>query len=172
MTGVGNESGPGVHRLGAERTEAGPYTPGQLARWSKQDAFRMEYGVLALLTGWFVTFVVFCLGLTVASVGAGGSDGFGWGFLFLALMFGFPVAAIIGLPLAIAIASPLRRVHNQWLHVPVFALAVGAAMGVVVAFPYDLQEKDVWLLLAPVLWAAASAAIGRASVIKMVARRN
>lgn len=170
MTGIENESGPGVHRPGAERPEAGPFTPEQLARWAKQDAFSMKYGPLALLTGWLVTLVVFCLGLSAYSGYLFTDDGIGWGMLPLALLFGLPVAIIFGLPLALLIAWTMRRVHNQRLHVLAFALAVGAAMGVAALFAYS--QEMLWAVASLAGWAAASAAIGRAVVIPMVARRN
>ncbi|AIY03383.1 hypothetical protein ART_3784 [Arthrobacter sp. PAMC 25486] len=94
----------------------------------------------------------------------------GWGLLPLSLVFGFPFAAFIGLPLAILIAWPLRRVRDQRLHVLALALAVGAAMGVVALFSYRFEM--LWAVAALAAWAAVSAAIGRAVVINMVARRN
>lgn len=132
--------------------------------------FRMEYGVPAVLVGWLVTFLAFCLGLTVANLVAEGADGLGLGFMVLSLMFGLPVAVLIGLPLALLISWPLRRVPNQWLHVVAFALGVGAAMVVGVYFSYGSEmNRGVAALVAG---AALSAAIGRASVITMVAKRN
>lgn len=170
MTGIGNESGPGIHGPGAEHTEAGPYTPEQLARWAKQDAFRMEYGIPAVLTGWLVTFILFCVGVTVAAGVISAGDASEWVVLPYTLMFGFPIALIVGLPLALLIAWPLRRVRNQGLHVLAFALGVGAVFGVLGMLSYDAELLWTAALLAG--WAAASAAIGRASVIQMVARRN
>lgn len=111
----------------------------------KDERFNMNYGTRALLTGWIVTFLVFCLGLTVVNVLTSGDQSSGWSLLPAALMFGFPVAVIVGLPLALPLALllawPLWRVRDQRLHVLVFALALGAA-------------------------------IGRAAVITMAARRN
>ena len=87
-----------------------------------------------------------------------------------ALMFGFPVAAIVGLPLALLLAWGLRRVRDQRLHVLVFALAMGA---VTTAIMFVLAEAQMvpgnFVIAAGV---AVGAAIGRAAVIKMVARRN
>ncbi|PYG99129.1 hypothetical protein CVV67_17205 [Arthrobacter stackebrandtii] len=144
----------------------------QAARWAKEDRFSMRYGATALLTGWFVTFLVFCLGLTAAHVVAEGGTGFGWNFLTLALIFGFPVAVVVGLPLAILIAWPLRRVDNQWLHVAGFALGVGAAMALATALISGFDKGAGWWVLLLALWTAVSAAMGRASVMGMVARRN
>lgn len=142
----------------------------QAARWAKEDSFSMRYGAPALLTGWFVTFLVFCLGLATAAVVSAGDITAGWYFLPLALIYGFPVAAIIGLPLAIVIAKLLRRVRDQRLHVLVFTVAIGAVMAVIAAavFHGDAGLGVLWLGL----WTATCAAIGRASVMKMVARRN
>lgn len=136
----------------------------------KVAGFRMEYGVPAVLIGWFVTFFVFCLGLTVANFVTEGANGLGLGFLAAAMMVGLPVAVLIGLPLALLISWPLRRVRNQELHVLVFALGVGAAMVGGVYFSYGGEVN--WGAAALVAGAALSAAIGRASVITMVAKRN
>ncbi|WP_038467074.1 hypothetical protein [Arthrobacter sp. PAMC 25486] len=162
-------SGPDAG-TGAECLKVNVYQEEQEASWAKEDSFSMRYGAPALLTGWFVTFFVFCLGLTVASVVLWAPHGMGWGLLPLSLVFGFPFAAFIGLPLAILIAWPLRRVRDQRLHVLALALAVGAAMGVVALFSYRFEM--LWAVAALAAWAAVSAAIGRAVVINMVARRN
>lgn len=142
----------------------------QAARWAKEDSFSMRYGAPALLTGWIVTFLLFCLGLTAAVAVSAGDIMSGWYFLPFALMYGFPVAAIIGLPLAIVIASPLRRVRDQRLHVLGFALAIGGVMAMIAAalIHGDSAMGVLWLSL----WTATCAAIGRASVMKMVARQN
>ena len=133
------------------------------------ERFSMHYGTLDLVTGWFVTFLLFCLGLTVVNLLR--SDGLAWGWYLLpaALMFGFPVAAIVGLPLAVLIAWLLRRIPDQRLHVLLFAVGVGAATAVTVLLgPSEITPEK----LATIAGAAASAAIGRAVVIGMVARRN
>ncbi|MEO6529590.1 MAG: hypothetical protein ABIN10_13060 [Specibacter sp.] len=134
------------------------------------ERFSMRYGVPAVLIGWFVTFLVFCLGLTVVNVASSGDFVSGWYLLPYALMFGFPVAAIVGLPLALLLAWGLRRVRDQRLHVLVFALAMGA---VTTAIMFVLAEAQMvpgnFVIAAGV---AAGAAIGRAVVIKMAARRN
>lgn len=134
------------------------------------DGFRMDYGVPAVLIGWFVTFFVFCVGLTAASFVAEGANGMGLGLLALSLMFGLPIAVLIGLPLALLISWPLRRVRNQWLHVLALALGVGAAMvgGVYLSYGGEVNVNATAL----VVGAALSAAIGRASVIALVAKRN
>jgi len=80
--------------------------------------------------GWLITFVLFCLGMTAASLLAtGGDTGLGWYFLPISLIYGFPFASILGLPLAILAAWPLRRLRRQWLHVCAFAMAAGWSSG-------------------------------------------
>ena len=124
-------------------------------------------GAPALLIGWFLAFFVFCLGLTVADVAAGKGWGlFGWGFLALSLIHGFPAAATVGLPLGVLGASRLRRIRDQRLHVLIFALAVGLVMAVVLGFLYR-PGSDVGILFRLVLWTAASAAVGRASMVEL-----
>ena len=143
----------------------------------------MNYGLPAFLIGWFLTFFLFCLGLTVVSMVAEaaaetGSDyggGLGLYILPISLIYGFPVAAIIGLPLAILVASPLRRVPEQLIHVVVFAGAVGAVGAGVTALLAAGAPGGGGDWLGPVIWGAwagCCAAAGRASVIKMVAARN
>lgn len=179
MTGSDNSRDPEAVNTGAAchgagvSAEAGPsfsHDRAQLARWAKEDRFRMRYGVLAVLAGWFVTFLVFCLGLVVVSAVA---DGVGVSAVYLLpvfLMYGLPVAAIIGLPLAMVLAGPLRRVRDQRVHVVVFAVGVGTAMSMAALFAYQCDMP--WAVAGLSAWAAVSAAIGRASVIKMVARSN
>lgn len=135
----------------------------------KDERFNMNYGTLALLTGWIVTFVVFCLGLTVVNVLSSGGQFSGWSLLPAALMLGFPVAAMVGLPLAVLLAWLLRRIRQQRLHVLLFALGVGAVTAALLLYgPSEITPEK----LAVVAGVAASAAIGRASVIAMVARSN
>lgn len=133
------------------------------------ERFSMRYGAPAVLIGWLVTFLVFCLGLTVANVVSSGDLVSGWYLLPYALMFGFPVAVVVGLPLALLLAWPLRRVRDQRLHIVVFALAMGAVTAAIVFFGQGEMVPGNFVIAAGV---GASAAIGRATVIKMVARRN
>ncbi|MGN5734930.1 hypothetical protein [Arthrobacter psychrochitiniphilus] len=110
----------------------GAATEAQKERWAKNNRFSMSYGVPAFLAGWFVTYVVCCVGLTITNgisdMTSPGAGGFGLGFLILALIFGLPIAVIVGLPLAALVAWPLRRVRDQRLHVLAFAVALGAVM--------------------------------------------
>ncbi|MET4004920.1 MULTISPECIES: hypothetical protein [Arthrobacter] len=155
--------------------EEGQYPPrqAQSAQWAKKDRFRMRYGASALIIGWLGTFLLFCLGLTVANLIAEGPHGLGAGFFFLAVMFGFPVALLAGLPLAVLLAWPLRRVRDQRLHVVAFALAMGVVATGAVLFFYAPDSAEMGgLMVALILWTAACGAIGRASVIKLVTRRN
>lgn len=155
-------------------SDAQPSSPSdrrQLAKWAREDRFRMRYGVLALLTGWFVTFFVFCLGLTLAAVVSEGNGSSSY-LLPMMLIYGFPVALVIGLPLAILIATPLRRVANQWAHVAVFTVGVGAATALASALLYGGTEGALLGVAILSLWAGASAAMGRASVMKLVTWRN
>lgn len=144
-------------------------TTGATAAAVMPERFSMRYGAPAVLIGWFVTFLVFCLGLTLFVALQDGGFVW-WSFLPVALIYGFPVAVVAGLPLALLLAWLLRRIRSQLLHVVVFALATGA---VTAAIAFALAEAEVEpesLVIAAGV--GASAAIGRATVIKMVARRN
>ncbi|WP_269938012.1 hypothetical protein [Arthrobacter sp. HY1533] len=137
----------------------------------------MNYGLPALLIGWFLTFFLFCLGLAVASMVAEGLSGGGLGLYFLpiSLIYGFPAAAVVGLPLALLVAWPLRRVRRQWIHVVAFACAVGAAGAGMAALLASGAPGGGVDWQGPVImgaWAGCCAAAGRASVIRMVAARN
>jgi hypothetical protein len=132
--------------------------------------FRMQYGAPAVLIGWLLTFLLFCVGLSANVVANEEFGSMGWGYLQLALAFGLPIAVIIGLPLGLLIAWPLRRVRNQWIHVAIFAVGVGTAMAALFILPEIGHVRPASVFAA--FWAAASAAIGRASVIRLVARRN
>lgn len=154
---------------GPER--AGPeFPPAQAARWAKEDGFSMRYGATALLLGWLITFVLFCLGLAAVFAVSPRESGLGWYFLPVALIYGFPVAAILGLPLAIKIAWPLQRVRNQQVHILVFALTLGAVMAAVILIPSGGEMG--WAVAGLIGWTAVCGAVGRASVMKMVSRRN
>ncbi|MHA7271027.1 hypothetical protein [Arthrobacter sp. HLT1-20] len=134
------------------------------------ECFRMRYGAPAVLIGWFVTFFVFCLGLTVVT-GVSSGDLVSGGYLLpFALIYGFPVAAIVGLPLAILLAWPLRRVRAQWLHVVAFALVMGAVTSAAAFVLAEAEFEPGSLAIAAGV--AVSAAIGRATVVTLVARRN
>ena len=132
----------------------------------------MRYGAPAFLLGWLITFVLICLGLagvTEVTATTPGSIS-GWTSFPIYLVFGFPVAAILGLPFAIVIAWPLRRVQSQWLHVGVHGLATGAAVWTVMTALGGWTAPVPGLLFGSLF--TFSAAAGRASVIKLVARRN
>ncbi|WP_113716942.1 hypothetical protein [Arthrobacter dokdonensis] len=77
---------------------------------------------------------------------------------------------MFGLPLAVLVAWPLRRIRSQWLHVAALALATGLAFWIAVA------GMGGWANLLSGwgvgLFAGDCAAIGRAAVMPMVARRN
>lgn len=143
----------------------------------REPEFRMRYGAPAVLAGWFIAFIVFCFGLTIVPRIVTGEDGGSFLlYLFFYLFFGFPVAAIIALPLAILAAWPLRRLRNQWLHVLILAMAMGvAAAAILFALSYpalvegDSSPVPILLMAAGV---ALCTAIGRASVMKLVSRRN
>lgn len=153
--------------------------PGPFSRPPKPGVYSMNYGLPAFLIGWFLTFFLFCLGLTAAGMVAAAQSeygtGFGLYFLPITLIYGFPVAAVVGLPLAVLLASPLRRVRKQWIHVVAFAGAVGTVVAAVTAALAAGAPGGGGDWLWPVimgLWAGCCAAAGRASVIKLVASRN
>lgn len=153
--------------------------PGPFSRPPKPCGYSMNYGLPALLIGWFLTFFLFCLSLTVAFMVAEAGSEYGGVLgqyvLPITLIYGFPVAAVVGLPLAALLASPLRRVRKQWIHVAVFAStvgAVGAAVTAVLSAGAPGGGGDWWVPAIWGAWAGACAAAGRASVIKMVAARN
>lgn len=146
--------------------------PGPGRSQSRQVRFSMRYGAPALLVGWLITFVLFCLGMTAASLLAtGGDTGLGWYFLPISLIYGFPFASILGLPLAILAAWPLRRLRRQWLHVCAFAMAAGLVFWLVVVAAAGGWAGSVYGAGIGLLTAACAAA-GRAAVIPLVARRN
>ena len=91
-------------------------------------------------------------------------------------MFGFPVTAIVGLPLAVLVAWPLRRLRNQWHHVLILALTMGVtAAAILSALSYPALVEGESSPISILLMAAGVAlcmAIGRASVMKLVSRRN
>ncbi|WP_425864641.1 hypothetical protein [Arthrobacter sp. TWP1-1] len=132
--------------------------------------FRMQYGAPAVLIGWLLTFVLFCVGLSVVASLGGGDTGIGWYLIPISLLYGLPVAVVVGLPLCLLIAWPLRQVRNQWIHVLCFAVGIGGVAAVLALIFGGVQAV---LPFTPIiLGVAACTAIGRASVIRMVARKN
>ena len=137
--------------------------------------FRMHYGVLAILVGWFVTFLTFCvvfafwMGIS-AWMANTRMEPDALSFLVIVVIYGFLPALFIGLPLGALTGWPLRRIRNQWWHVLIHAAVTGA---VPLAFALMIGGSDglYGMLLFPAV-AAFSAAVGRASVIRMVAVRN
>ncbi|WP_139244303.1 hypothetical protein [Arthrobacter alpinus] len=135
-----------------------------------EPRFNMHYGTPAVLIGWLVTFVVFCVGYTASVVFSGYDSAMGWYLLPISLMYGFPVAVAVGLPLGLFIAWPLRRVRNQWIHVLAFAVGIGlaTALSMLLIGGVEAVRQSTVTILA----VALSAAIGRASVMRLVARKN
>jgi hypothetical protein len=43
-----------------------------------------------------------------------------WGFLGMAILYGFGVSLVVAAPLAWVLAYLLRRVRNQWIHIGAF----------------------------------------------------
>ncbi len=152
-----------------------PDLNGALAN-AKADRFSMSYGVPALLLGWLCTFALFCLGLALTAAVSPLDTGLGWYFLPVALIYGFPVAVVLGLPLAILIAWPLRRVRNQRLHVLAFAAVLGSVMAalLIISSRGEMLTSGTSLLigLGLVALVAGCGALGRASVMNLVERRN
>lgn len=132
--------------------------------------FSMQYGTPAVLIGWLLTFVLFCVGLTVSVVFSGDDVSQGWYLLPMSLLFGFPVALVIGLPLSLLIAWPLRRLRNQWVHVLAFAVGIGLATALLTLLIGGVEAVRQSTVI--ILAVATCAAIGRASVISLVATRN
>lgn len=136
--------------------------------------FRMRYGVPAFLLGWLVTFLTFCVVVSIVldisslAGGMGGSIGivvFGY-----AVLFGVVPAVVVGMPLAALTAWPLQRIRNQWWHVAVHALVTGTVATVIALVGFRIGDLAALSLVFALF--AFSAAAGRASVIKLVARRN
>ena len=140
-----------------------------------ETVFRMHYGFLAILLGWFVTFLTFCATLAsfmaISAMVANSETGLGgFSLLVIVVIYGFLPGLLIGLPLGALTGWPLQRIRNQWWHVSIHAVVTGTvtmAIGLLLGGPDGFQGM---LLFGAI--AAFSAAVGRASVIRMVARRN
>ena len=66
--------------------------------------------------------------------------------------------------------AALRRVRTQRIHVLVFALALGAVLAAIVLIPSGSEMG--WALAGLIGWTAVCGAVGRASLMKVVSRRN
>ena len=126
---------------------------------------RVTFGAGALVIGFLVAITV--IAAVLAALFASSSPdpvGSFFGLLILALLYGLPIGALTGLPLAILLAVVLKRVGNQWVHVGAFFLFFTA-----VSFPLlGLMFPGGWpeaLLMAVAVGIAS--ALGRASVWKL-----
>ncbi len=84
----------------------------------------------------------------------------------LFLMGGFIPAMVLGIPLGLLTAWPLKMVRRQWIHVVVHAVVTGLVAGWLLGWGFSSGALLVGLA------AAVSAAVGRLSVVKLVAARN
>ncbi|WP_026553719.1 hypothetical protein [Arthrobacter sp. 35W] len=146
----------------AEGTEPAPAQPG------RERPPAQEYGSHAFLLGWLITFVLFCA-LFPAWVGLSGAYSANefalyWLEYFPGLLLtGFMPAMVIGIPLGLLTAWPLRRIPNQWVHVAVHTVVTGAVAAAVVLLVHAPEAA-----LPMGLIFAISAGIGRLSVVKIV----
>jgi hypothetical protein len=98
---------------------------------AQQEAVRSHKVVLnayAFIKGWLIATSLW-VGVLLLLVAAGygvpasrdGTDaGHVWGFLGMAILYGFGVSLVVAAPLAWVLAYLLRRVRNQWIHIGAF----------------------------------------------------
>ena len=99
----------------------------------------------------------------------GTDTGHVWGFLGMAILYGFGVSLVVAAPLAWVMAYLLRPVRNQWIHngaffaVPTLVFwLLGSALGL---------GWQLWLLI-PWATVGVAAAIGRWAIRKDVLSPN
>lgn len=105
----------------------------------------------------------------VPAVRDGTDTGFVWGFLGMAILYGFGVSLLVAAPLAFVLAYLLRPVRNQWIHIVAFFVAptlVFWLLGSVLGLGWQ-----PWLLI-PWATVGAAAAIGRWAIRKDVLASN
>ncbi|MFT4469692.1 hypothetical protein ACMX2H_07230 [Arthrobacter sulfonylureivorans] len=125
---------------------------------------RVVLGSYAFVKGWLVAHGSwFAFSLTVSIIDTVISpDSAALSFWGLALMVSFFFAALLGAPVALALAALLRPLRRQWIHVLVFAVGLGGFTWAVFAS----LAPDTGALPAVVAAIAGTAAgLGRAAVI-------
>lgn len=150
---------------------------GDAAQPQAVRSHRVVLDAYAFIKGWLIAtslWVGALLLLVAAYYGVpaardGTDAGHVWGFLGMAILYGFGVSLVVAAPLAWVLAYLLRPVRNQWIHIGAFFAAptlVFWLLGSVLGLGWQ-----PWLLI-PWATVGAAAAIGRWAVSKDVLASN
>jgi hypothetical protein len=150
---------------------------GEAAQPQAVRSRRVVLDAYAFIKGWLIAtslWVGLLLLLVAAYVGLpaardGADAGHVWGFLGMAVLYGFGVALVFAAPLAWVLAYLLRPVRNQWIHIGAFFAVPTLAfwlLGSVLGLGWQP------LLLIPWSTVGVAAAIGRWAVRKDVLPSN
>ena len=138
---------------------------------------RVVLDAYAFIEGWLIATSLW-VGVLLLLVAAGygvpasrdGTDaGHVWGFLGMAILYGFGVSLVVAAPLAWVLAYFLRPVRNQWIHIGAF-FAVPTLVFWLLGSVLGLGWQP-WLLI-PWATVGAAAAIGRWAIRKDVLASN
>jgi hypothetical protein len=134
------------------------------------DAYGFIKGWLIATSLWVaVLLLVVAAFFGVPAVRNGTDAGHVWGFLGMAVFYGFGVALVFAAPLAWVLAYLLRPVRNQWAHIGAFFVVPTLAfwlLGSVLGFGWQP------VMLIPWATVGVAAAIGRLAVRKDVLFSN
>jgi hypothetical protein len=134
------------------------------------DAYGFIKGWLIATSLWVgVLLLVVATFFGVPAVQNGTGVGHVWGFLGMAVLYGFGVALLVAAPLAWVLAYLLRPVRNQWVHIGAFFAVPTIAfwlLGSVLGFGWQP------VMLIPWATVGVAAAIGRWAVRKDVLYSN
>ena len=107
---------------------AGSMAIGEAAPPQEVGSHRVVLDAYAFIKVWLIAtslWVGLLLLLVAAYVGLpaardGTDAGYMWGFLGMAVLYGFGVSLVFAAPMAWALAYLLRPVRNQWIHIGAF----------------------------------------------------
>ena len=134
------------------------------------DAYTFIKGWLIATSLWVGVLMLLVAAYYGVPAARDGTDtGHVWGFLGMAILYGFGVSLVVAAPLAWVMAYLLRPVRNQWIHIGAFFAVptlVFWLLGSALVLGWQL-----WLLIpwAPV---GVAAAIGRWAIRKDVLSPN
>ena len=134
------------------------------------DAYTFIKGWLIATSLWVGVLMLLVAAYYGVPAARDGTDtGHVWGFLGMAILYGFGVSLVVAAPLAWVMAYLLRPVLNQWIHIGAFFAVptlvfwlLGSALGL---------GWQLWLLI-PWATVGVAAAIGRWAIRKDVLSPN
>ncbi|WP_347753885.1 hypothetical protein [Agrococcus sp. ProA11] len=125
-------------------------------RYGWRDPAAHEWTAGDIAFGWLVGAGVLLAGSLVVGVVMAGSAAVI--VMLFGAIIGLPTLTVYGIPVAIAAASALRRVRNEFVHVIVFAL-LGALGGALAGLASAEPVGSGWAIVTPMIVVGAVTAV-------------